>query len=197
MNKGKLTRDRVLRQAATLFNQRGYSGASFAELSRVTGLQKGGIYNHFSSKDHLALEAFDYAVATISTQFQEAVEGRESARARLFAVIDVFQGHTKGNPIPGGCPIMNTAIEADDTHPELRKRARRSMDQLRRFVARIVGEGIEQGEFRTDVDADEAAIVMIATLEGALMMSHLYRNGVFFNLASNHVKEYIAMNLSR
>ena len=47
------------RAAAPVFNQRGYVGASMRDLVDVTGLEKGGIYNHFGSKEQLALEAYD------------------------------------------------------------------------------------------------------------------------------------------
>ena len=50
MSKGEETKTRILQQAAELFNQQGYAGSSIADIMRVTGLQKGGIYNHFKNK---------------------------------------------------------------------------------------------------------------------------------------------------
>jgi len=61
MRKGEQTRREIIRKAAPIFNQRGYDGAALSDLMRVTGLEKGGIYRHFSSKQQLAAEAFDYA----------------------------------------------------------------------------------------------------------------------------------------
>src|SRR5260221_13016116 len=61
MPKGQKTRARIIAEAASLFNQRGFEGGSLSELMEATGLEKGGIYRHFSSKEELAAEAFDYA----------------------------------------------------------------------------------------------------------------------------------------
>ena len=61
MSKAQQTKARIVRQAAELFNQKGYAGSSIADVMQATGLKKGGIYNHFKSKDELALAAFDYA----------------------------------------------------------------------------------------------------------------------------------------
>ena len=61
MPKGKETRARIIAEAASLFNQRGFEGGSLSQLMEATGLEKGGIYRHFSSKEELAAEAFDYA----------------------------------------------------------------------------------------------------------------------------------------
>ena len=60
MTKGKLTRQKMVAAAAPIFNQRGYEGSSLSALMEATGLKKGGIYRHFSSKEELAAEAFDY-----------------------------------------------------------------------------------------------------------------------------------------
>src|SRR6202044_1542725 len=61
MRKGEQTRQEIIRKAAPIFNQRGFDGATLSDLMKATGLEKGGIYRHFDSKEMLAAEAFDYA----------------------------------------------------------------------------------------------------------------------------------------
>src|SRR5947199_130742 len=75
--KGDRTRRRVIEQAAPVFNTRGYWGSSVRDLMEASGLQKGGIYNHFGSKDELALAAFDHDVegSALPTTFVAALEG--------------------------------------------------------------------------------------------------------------------------
>src|ERR1700740_3646198 len=60
-SRGEVTRRRIVEQSAAVFNQRGYSGTSMSELMAATGLEKGGLYRHFASKQDLAAAAFDYA----------------------------------------------------------------------------------------------------------------------------------------
>ena len=91
MSKARETREKILKQAAELFNQQGYSGSSISDIMRVTGLQKGGIYNHFKSKDELALEAFDFAFRYFSQRYMEALKGKRDAIARLHAIVNVIQ----------------------------------------------------------------------------------------------------------
>lgn len=50
MSKAKETKEKIVKQAAELFNQQGYAGSSISDIMRATRLQKGGIYNHFQSK---------------------------------------------------------------------------------------------------------------------------------------------------
>jgi AcrR family transcriptional regulator len=62
MKKGERTRERIIAESAAVFNQRGFFGTTIDDLLQATGLQKGGLYRHFQSKEELALEAFDYAI---------------------------------------------------------------------------------------------------------------------------------------
>ncbi|MEC4815269.1 MAG: TetR/AcrR family transcriptional regulator, partial [Scytonema sp. PMC 1069.18] len=117
MSKGNETKEKILQQAAELFNQQGYAGASISDIMRVTGLQKGGIYNHFKSKDDLALQAFDFAIAQFKQSYADVLRNKQHAIERLQAIIDVFRSNINDPIIKGGCPILNTAIESDDTHP--------------------------------------------------------------------------------
>src|SRR6266404_442071 len=106
MSKGDQTRQRIVAQAASLFNQRGYEGSSMAELMEATGLEKGGIYRHFSNKEELAAEAFDYA-------WHEALKTRTHDLGTITNSVDRLKqfiaNFIERRPaIPGGCPLMNT-----------------------------------------------------------------------------------------
>ena len=191
MSKGEQTRERILSRSAQLFNRQGYSGASLSDIMRETGLEKGGIYNHFTSKEQLALESFDYAYGLVRQRVRDALAGKYNAIERLFAIVTVFQSIAVDPPVAGGCPILNTAIEADDGNALLRIRAQSAMDDWRGTIHRIVNKGIERQEIRPGVDADEVASIFITTLEGAIMLSNLYKDPVHMQRAAAHMERYI------
>ena len=189
---GELTRENIIRQAAALFNQQGFAGASMSDIMQATGLQKGGIYRHFESKEALALEAFDYAVQQMAGRFTAALDGRENAVDRLHAIIDVFARLHDDPPVPGGCPMLNTAVETSDgSNPALRDRARTAMDGLRTLIRQTVRKGIPRGEVRADVDGDELGTLLISTLEGGVALSRLYGDGVHLRRASDAMRRYL------
>ncbi|MFQ4144936.1 TetR/AcrR family transcriptional regulator [Chlorogloeopsis sp. ULAP02] len=196
MSKGEQTKEKILQLAAELFNQQGYAGSSISDIMRVTGLQKGGIYNHFQSKDELALMAFDYAIAQMRQLHRTALRSKRHAIERLQAIVDVYYTLIENPPIKGGCPLLNTAIESDDAHPALRDRAQQAMNSWRDMVCRIIQKGIEKGEIHPTVDADEVATIMIATLEGGVMMSKLYGDAIYITRLIKHLNNYIATQLS-
>jgi AcrR family transcriptional regulator len=195
VSKGEQTKEMILARAAAVFNRQGYFGARLDDIRRATGLEKGGIYNHFASKEDLALQAFDYSVGQVRQRFAEALEGKRHAADRLLAIVGVFHDTIEHPIVPGGCPLLNTAVESDDAHPELRARARATMDDWYGLVQRIAARGVERGELRAATDPDAVATLLIATLEGAIMMSKLYGDGAYIQRAVVYLTTYVERSL--
>jgi TetR/AcrR family transcriptional repressor of nem operon len=195
MRKGERTRERIIEQTAPLFNQKGYFGSSLSDIMDATGLKKGGIYNHFVSKEELALQAFDYAAACVGERLSLLLAEKRTAVERLLAFAAVFCDLATNPPVPGGCPLLNTAIESDDAHPVLRERVRQAMDRWRERIRNAVQEGLATGEFRQGVDPDVVASRFIATLEGGVMLSRLYRDPVHIHRAVEFLTEYLHRDL--
>jgi TetR/AcrR family transcriptional regulator, transcriptional repressor for nem operon len=191
MSKAQETKTRIIQQAAELFNQQGYAGSSISDIMRVTGLKKGGIYNHFSSKDELALEALNFAIQCIQQQYVGVLKGKRRAVDRLQAILSVYQNMLDAPPIKGGCPLLNTAVESDDAHPVLKERVQQAMDDWQHLICRIVEKGKSRGEIRDDIDAEMMATILISTIEGAVMMSKLYNDNIYMERALSYLKNYI------
>ncbi len=97
-------------------------------------------------------------------------------------------------PVQGSCPILNTAIESDDTHPTLRKQAQLAMDGWCGLIQRIVNKGIERGELRSTVDAEAVATILIATIEGGVILSKLYGDASYLEQTLGYLKTYIQLS---
>jgi len=171
MGKGEATRERIVAEAAPIFNRKGFAGASMQDVMEATGLEKGGLYRHFGSKEELAAEAFRYTLAAAVKTRTDRMDATHTAVEHLRAMIARFV--TARSAVPGGCPLMNTAVEADDGNPVLRELARQGIVDWRKRLAAVVREGIRAGEIRREVKPRMVANTIIATLEGALMISRL------------------------
>ncbi len=170
ITKGEQTRQHIIQQAATLFNQRGYTGASINDVMAITGLQKGGIYRHFQSKEELALAAFDFAQQQSTQRLEAAVQGETNAIQQLLAFIHAFHALTLRSPLPGGCPIFNTIVDSDDGDPALRERALAVVTHWEALIRQIVTQGIQAGTVRATIDPQAVATVLISTVEGAILL---------------------------
>lgn len=190
MGKGELTRQRIVAMAAPIFNQKGFAGTVLSDLMRATGLEKGGIYRHFESKQELAEDAFDYAwKLAMDTRF-ERTDAIPNAVDRLQQIVRNFRDRRSGL-VPGGCPLLNTAIDSDDGNPQLRAKARRALRSWLERLQSIAEEGKSKGEVRSDVDATKLGMLIASALEGGLMVSRLQRNEEPLDLVCRHLEEYL------
>jgi len=194
--KGERTRERIVQAAAPLFNRRGYTGVSMTDLMAATGLEKGGLYRHFASKDDIALAAFEHNVAQHRARIQARVEDAAGAVARLAALVDALADVARDPVVPGGCPLLNTAVEADDgdapLHAELRARARRGMRRLIRYAQALFEDGVAAGELAADVDCAAEAEALVASMEGAVVLSRLYGDARFARAAARRAAAHVA-----
>jgi TetR/AcrR family transcriptional repressor of nem operon len=189
MRKGEQTRQDIIRKAAPIFNQQGYAGSALSDLMRATGLEKGGIYRHFDSKEQLAAEAFDYA-------WQETLDARihdldiiPNSVDRLKQLVANFAG--RRGIIPGGCPLLNTAVDTDDGNSVLRERARKAFRGWRAYLISMIRDGIKAREIRPRVDAGKLAALIISSLEGAVMVYRLERTEEALRAVQAHLENYL------
>ncbi len=166
----------ILASAAPIFNRRGFSGTSISDILSATDLEKGGLYNHFTSKEELAAATFDYAFKQVDAYFTKALSGTESGLPRLRTYIDAFERYIERPVVTGGCPIANAALEADDALPFLRERVATALSRMREHVIRNIVRGCEKGHFRRDVDPEAVADFLISALEGAIVLSRGLRS---------------------
>jgi TetR/AcrR family transcriptional regulator, transcriptional repressor for nem operon len=193
MSKGQETRARIVAKAAPLFNQRGLEGTSMSALMEATGLEKGGIYRHFPSKEAVAAEAFDYAWKLAIAERRHNLDEVPNSVDKLKQFIANFVHHP--GPVPGGCPLLNSAIDSDDGNPILRKKAERALNHWRDFLTSIVKSGIKKSEIDRHVDANHLATLVIASLEGALMIARLTRDREALRSVQEHLSDFLEKNV--
>src|ERR1700676_5537286 len=189
MTKGEQTRRKIVEAAAPIFNKKGYEGSSLSELMDATGLKKGGIYRHFASKEELAAEAFDYTWEAAWNARLLQVDEKANGIEKLKLLIANFVNHR--SPVAGGCPILNTATDADDGNPVLRAHVAKALRSWLSRLQDIVEQAEERCETRPGVDPKVVATLIVASLEGALMMSRLQRNDEALRCVQSHLNQFL------
>ena len=194
MSKGEATRQRIIAQAAPLFNQRGYEGCSLQDVMAATGLEKGGIYRHFDSKEELAAEAFDFAWATTVSKRFDNLSSIPNHVDRLKQHILNF---TVRSGLPGGCPLLNTAVDSDNGNPVLRDRVRKALRDWQTSLKTILREGIAAGTVQPNINIDKTASLIIGTLEGGMLISRIEKNDQALRDSLDHLDNYLETKIRK
>ena len=191
MTKAEKTKEHIVEKTALLFNEKGFAGTSFNDIMQATGLSKGCIYGHFTNKDDIALEVFDYNIQRLSNYLDVKTNESQHSIERLLAYPKVIRNFLTIPIWEGGCPILNTSTEADDTHPKLKEKASLALSSWQDKIASQITRGIERKEIKTDTDAKEIAIVIIYMIESAVMQTKVSGKTTELNIAMNFLEKLI------
>ena len=137
----------------------------------------------------MAAEAFDYAWGKTFDSRIHDLDAIANSVDRLKQLVANFV--ERRGIIPGGCPLLNTAIDNDDGNSVLRERARKALNGWRSYIISIVREGIKAGEIRAKTDAEKLATLMFSSLEGAVMVYRLERDEEPLRSVRAHLENYL------
>jgi TetR/AcrR family transcriptional regulator, transcriptional repressor for nem operon len=165
MSKAERTKQFIIETAAPIINKKGMAGTSMSDIMEATKLAKGGIYGNFESKDEICKEAYTYLSSTLAGRLNEAVTGGKTAKEKLHNLLDVYLNKS----LAGGCPILNFGMEADDTHPEIKEKVKRSIFSAQNRISGILEFGIENNEVSKGIDVKNFSTKIFTMIEGGIL----------------------------
>lgn len=191
MSKSDNTKQFIVEQTALLFNTKGYAGTSMNDIMSATGLSKGCIYGNFENKDEVALAAFDHNYNQVVEHMKTRIRATDNSIERLLVYPHTYRNYFRYPYLQAGCPILNTATEADDTHPQLKERAQQAVDFWKTSIENQVKRGIERKEIKADTDPVEIAVIMISMIEGAFMQAKVTNRTKELKIAMEFLEKII------
>lgn len=169
LTKAEKTKNFILETAVPLYNEKGISGVSIDDVLAATKLTKGCLYGHFQGKEDLSEQVIDYSLKKMNEKVVAAVFKAKSAKGKIFAFMDFYKNPIE-TEISGGCPIFNTAVEADDNYPKIKEKVAEVLRVGQQSIIAILEEGKNNGEFLTQLDSEVFAFKMVAAIEGGVVM---------------------------
>ncbi len=147
MSKTHTTRERIRREAAALFGEKGFNGASMSELAGEVGITKSSLYHHFPSKQALLSEIIELTVNRVTPLVQEVAESDLPIRERLSRAVILHTVEAIRDRDAVACFIE----EGRYLEPEFMTAHLANRDRYELTFRRMFEEGIRSGDF---VDQD-------------------------------------------
>ncbi|NOT75545.1 MAG: TetR/AcrR family transcriptional regulator [Cyclobacteriaceae bacterium] len=191
MRQPEATKATILKRSGELFNTHGYKATSISDITTATGLTKGAIYRHFKNKDHLEKEALMNLSQVMFEQIRKRIKDQPTASLKLKSLFGYFETYISKPPVKGGCPLLNVSTEVDDAHPILRKQAIVILDILRDAIIKILENGMRYKQLKFNLQKEYYASIIIAMLEGAIMMSKLRGNNNDIKMTIRHLEKLV------
>ena len=157
------THERIVSVAARAIRRSGYDGTGVADIMKEAGLTHGGFYSHFPSREAMLAEAAGRACAESAAAVAEVVASVPPDQA-LASLLGAYLSREHLERIDVGCPLAALGSETSRQVPEVRRVATRHIKEMIDFIAR---QSPDWGQ----PTAHERAMVTVATMVGALMLS--------------------------
>jgi len=144
--------------------------------AQVSGSQ---MYHYFPEKNALVQAVIDYQADTIVTHQRRALESANGVEAWRNMVI----GAAKRTKARGGCPLGSLVGQLAESDPEARELIAAGFDEW----AAAIGNGLRslhaEGKLTSDIDPDDLATTLLATLEGGTLLSQALGSSRPFEIA--------------
>ncbi len=189
--KAKDTRLKILNAAFKEIHKHGYQGMRIEQVLKNTNLKKGALYHHFSSKQELAYAVLEELIQ--KNMYKLWMEPLKNVTDPLGAIHSVFEARNNWSAefFTFGCPLNNLAQEMSPIDEGFRKRIEKIFLQWQSAISEALKKGQTQGVVDKEINTDECALFILASMEGTLSMTKNHQNKEVFYSCCRELKRYL------
>ena len=162
-NKIKTTKNKILDAAFNVFVKNGYKDTTMSHIVKESGLSKGAIYHHYSSKKDLFISLIDHWEVYSFPDFYSGGSSEESAVKTLQRFADVVYATFNDKPHIFLAEIEFWALANKDK--EINARSKILYDKILKLFELVLSKGIRNNEFRK-IDTKIIAIELLSVFQG-------------------------------
>jgi len=168
------TRDKIIETAFIGFLENGYDNISLNEIVKRTGMTKGAFYYYFTNKEQLITETVEkYLHSYISLYGDSVISSDASAKDTLLAMADVFTNmfrviSRQMNVKVDARKFYSLFISALSQNKGVNQSNIITQADLKNKARMVIVKGIQNGEFKQELDIDEIVFIFTSMLHGIL-----------------------------
>jgi TetR/AcrR family transcriptional repressor of nem operon len=170
--KGERARARILDEAAALIHDRGVVGTTLDDVKVAAEVSGSQMYHYFPDKNDLVKAVIDYQTDAIVNIHRQALGGANGVETWRNMVIS----EAKRTNAKGGCALGSLGPQLAETDPEARALIASGFDEWSMTLRDGLRSLHAAGMLRADLDPDDFATTLLATLEGATLLSQVHRD---------------------
>ena len=178
------TARRALDVAERLVQTRGFNGFSYADIAESLGVTKASLHYHFPTKADLGRRLIE----RYETGFLETLAAIDAAHPqagdKLVRYARIYAEVLRANRM---CLCGMLASDYATLPKPMRERVRHFFDENERWLARVLDDGRKSGQLDFKGAPVEVARMIVASLEGAMMLARSYGEVSRFDAAAERL----------
>jgi TetR/AcrR family transcriptional regulator, transcriptional repressor for nem operon len=160
-------REAIVEAALDQFHRVGFNGCSVENITNAADVPKGSFYNHFKSKEALALEVIERYRKV--GEHKSLVEQQRSPVQRLKEYFAYLAKNFTDEDYARGCLLGNFANEMADHSPAIQKQLKRAFADWTAALASLIKEAQAAGEVSRAANPEQLAAFLLSAWEGTLV----------------------------
>ena len=191
-SKGTETRRNIIEKSLKLFCVKGFYNTSINDILEATGLTKGGLYGHFSSKIDIWYAVYDEALSIWRQVIFKGMESNASPLERIEKLIENDIKNKLGNDIfEGGCFFHSMLVELSGQSDAMSQHILSGFMQLGGLLCSWLEQADQQGLLKQGLNFKEIADYIIISLNGAAALYASRRDPAILDHTVNQLRFYI------
>ncbi len=193
MHDSAALKHKIIHESLRLFSMKGFLSTSVQDIMREAKTSKGGLYNHFKSKDDLFSAVLREARRIWREKNLEGLEQIEKPVAKVIKLLENYRDrYLKDKEIfPGGCVFVTLSVELDDQRSIFSQELNEGFVRLKKMIKRLLDQGKESGELREDVDTGAVTEMLFSGMLGASVIYGAEKSCEGLNRCINALIDYV------
>ena len=191
-SKGTRTRRHIIEKSLQLFSVKGFYNTSISDIQEATGLTKGGLYGHFTSKEDIWYAVYDEAVTIWKNIVFKDMRSNTGPLERIVAFIENdLEDYLGSDVFDGGCFFLNMLVELSGQSAAMSKRILSGFVRLSKLMQTWLEEAGKNGMLKDGLDYKEIANFIVISLNGAAALYISSRDALILEQTVNQLQFYI------
>lgn len=169
-SRSEATRSGVIEKTIALINTAGYTATSMDDIIQATGVKKGNLYFHFSSKEELVLRVLEKAKGDYFSYLMKSLTFDSPIKNIESLLEAVFRFH-RSRKFTGGCIFGNIILELSESNPRISSMAGSALQEWIDLMTALLSQAISDGEINLPLPPETIAEHIVASMEGGIMLS--------------------------
>ena len=186
-------KEKIIRETLKLFSSKGFLSTSTHDILEAAHTSKGGLYNHFRSKEDLFFTVLSEARKIWREKNLEGLDQIENPVGKVKKLLENYKDRylKDTKTFPGGCIFVALSVELDDQRPHLSREINEGFVRLKAMIKDFLDQGKKGGELRKDVDTEAVTEMVFAGMLGASVNYGMQKSSANLERSINSLIHYI------
>lgn len=186
-------KEKIILESLRSFSKKGFFNTSIADIMEASGASKGGLYNHFRSKDEL----FSAVLSESRKIWREKnLAGMDDIADPVERIVKLLENYRDRylkdfEELPGGCIFVRVSVELNEQNHHLAREINEGFTRLKGWIKRHLDEAKAAGRVSARADTGQMSEIVFSGMLGASMVYGMDHSDENLNRTINSMVEYL------